>query len=106
MIIMDMKIENETINPFFKRKEVTVELNHSASATPKKADLAKEMAAKYKVDETQVIVDYIVTGKGETKSVAKVKILDEKPPAKAEAAPPAAQGDSSAAQAPVDAAAK
>jgi ribosomal protein S24E len=105
MIIMDMKIENETINPFFKRKEVTVELSHSASATPKKSDLAKEMAAKYKVDETQVIVDYIVTGKGETKSVAKVKILDEKPPVK-ETAPAAAQGDASAAPASADAEAK
>jgi ribosomal protein S24E len=110
MIIMEMKIESETVNPFFKRKELTVELRHSASATPRKADLAKELALKFKVDESQVIVDYIVTGKGETRSVAKAKILDEKPAAKEDASKAASASQPAAAdaapQAPVAGSAK
>jgi hypothetical protein len=57
MILMDMKVESEKENPFFKRKELVLELSHASSATPSKADLAKDLAAKYKVDESQVVVE-------------------------------------------------
>lgn len=76
---MEIKIVEEKDNPFFKRKDLRVEISHKSAATPSKAELAKELAAKYKVDEVQVVIDYIFTTKGMCKTIAKVKILKEKP---------------------------
>ncbi|MEM7824986.1 MAG: hypothetical protein QXO27_03365 [Candidatus Aenigmatarchaeota archaeon] len=76
---MEMITVEERENPFFKRLDVKLKLNHQGMPTPSKAELIKELAKKYGVDESQVVIDYIfsVTGIGE--SSAKVKILKEKP---------------------------
>lgn len=76
---MQITVEEERENPFFKRKDLKLRLKHPTAATPSKAELVKELAAKYKVDSAQVIVDYILTEKGICESFAKVKILKEKP---------------------------
>lgn len=76
---MEIKIVKEHDNPFFKRKDLNVEIIHTGTPTPKTEDLEKELAKIYKVDETQVSVDYILTKRGIGESIAKVKILNEKP---------------------------
>lgn len=82
--MIDVKIEivEEKENPFFKRKELRVEVSHESAATPSKAELAKELATKYKVDEAQVAIDYMFTTKGVCKTTARVKVLKEKPKVK------------------------
>ena len=82
--MMKIKIVEEKENPFFKRKDLRVEVNHESAPTPSKAELSKELASKYNVDEAQVVIDYIFTMKGLSKTTAKVKILKEKPKLKAE----------------------
>lgn len=82
LVDMDITIQEEKENPFFKRKELSLLLKHPKSATPTKALLIKELASMYKADESQVVVDYIFTKKGISESFAKVKILQEKLPAK------------------------
>jgi ribosomal protein S24E len=91
---MQIQITEESQNPFFKRKELTVVLKHDASTTPSKAELTKALAGEKGVDESQVIVKYISTKRGFSESVAKVSVLNEAPkkaepaaPANAEAAP-------------------
>lgn len=76
---MQVDVIEEKENAFFKRKELTLLLKHDASATPSKAELVKMLAASHGVDESQVVVDYIFTKKGISESLAKVKILKEKP---------------------------
>jgi ribosomal protein S24E len=76
---MEIKIAKEMDNPFFKRKDLQVEIVHAGAPTPRTDDLKKELAKIYKVDETQVSVDYILTKRGIGESTARVKILNEKP---------------------------
>lgn len=76
---MEIKIAKEMDNPFFKRKDLQVEIVHMGAPTPKTDDLKKELAKMYKVDEAQVSVDYILTKRGIGESTARVKILSEKP---------------------------
>ncbi|MBI2545195.1 MAG: hypothetical protein HYW22_01175 [Candidatus Aenigmarchaeota archaeon] len=76
---MDYKIENERENPFFKRKDVEISIRHLGNATPSKLEIVKELAVKYKVDETQVQVKYVSVKKGLGESIAILKILKEKP---------------------------
>jgi ribosomal protein S24E len=76
---MEVVVESEKENPFFQRKELKLILKHPLAATPSKAELKKELASRYACDESQVIIDYIFTKKGTCESLAKVKILKEKP---------------------------
>jgi ribosomal protein S24E len=80
---MDFEVVDEKENIFFGRKELMLELKHSGTATPKKQELIKELAAKYSVPEENVVIDYIFTQKGLAKSTAKAKIYKEKPAVKA-----------------------
>jgi len=76
---MEIEIVEEKENPYFKRKELKVCLAHPKSPTPSKLEIKKEFAKRYSVDESQVIIDYIFTKKGSNNSLAKIKILSEKP---------------------------
>lgn len=76
---MEIKIVSERDNPFFKRKDLKIEIIHTGVSTPRTDDLKKELAKMYKVDESQVLVDYILTKRGIGESDARVKILNEKP---------------------------
>ena len=76
---MQFDIVEEKKNVFFHRNDLTIKIKHTGASTPSKAELVKELAKKYKVDDSQVVVDYIFTMHGLNESTAKVKILDEKP---------------------------
>ena len=79
LIDMDFKVLSEQENKFFNRKELKIELNHPNAATPAKAALLKELAAKYSAPEENIIIGYIFTKKGSFISLAEVKIYKEKP---------------------------
>lgn len=87
---MEIKVVNERENAFFKRKDVELEISHVDAPTPKTDDIKAELATKYGVDKEQIVVDYILTKKGTNGSVAKAKVLAERP-VKVEAKPAAAQ---------------
>ena len=77
---MEIKIVKETENPFFKRKDLVLDIAHAGASTPKVAELKEQLAAKYSVHESQVVVDFIMSKRGLQESEAKVKILSERPP--------------------------
>ena len=79
---MDMKIVKEVDNPFFKRKDLIIEIDHKNEATPKIDDIKNTLVGRYNVDITQVVVDYVMSKTGMSKSTVKAKILNEKPPEK------------------------
>lgn len=79
LVNMEMTIVEEKENPFFNRMDIKIRLRHEGMATPSKAEVVKELAKKYGVDESQVMVDYIFSVSGIGESFARVKILKEKP---------------------------
>jgi ribosomal protein S24E len=80
---MEMKILQEKDNQLLGRKEVRVEVKHTAAPSPAKVNIIKELAAKYGVPEDHVVIDYVFTKKGLASSEIKVKIYKEKPKVKA-----------------------
>ncbi len=76
---MEIKVLKEKENPFFKRKDLVLTVVHKSEPTPKTEDVSKELASKFNVDESQVVIDYILTKKGLSESSVKAKILNEKP---------------------------
>lgn len=76
---MQIEVVDEKENKFFNRKDVIVKLKHEGAATPSKSEVVKELANKYKVDESQIVIDYVFTMHGLNESNAKVKVLNEKP---------------------------
>jgi ribosomal protein S24E len=76
---MQMEITDEKENKFFGRKDLMVKIRHDNQSTPSKADITKELAGRYSVDASQVLIDYVFTMHGIGESNAKVKILNEKP---------------------------
>lgn len=80
---MDIKILQEKDNQLLGRKEVRVEIKHTAAPSPAKINIIKELATKYSVPEDHVVIDYVFTKKGLASSEIKVKIYKEKPKVKA-----------------------
>lgn len=78
LVDMEIVIIEEKENPFFKRKDLKVRIKHLGSPTPSKADITKELASKYNVDEAQVQIDYIFSQRGLGESFVSCKILQEK----------------------------
>lgn len=81
---MEISVVEERENQFFKRKDLKILIKHTGTATPSKAEIIKELAEKNSVDPSQVVINYIFTKKGIGESEGKIKILKERPPAKAE----------------------
>ncbi|MCS7105871.1 MAG: hypothetical protein NZ942_00945 [Candidatus Aenigmarchaeota archaeon] len=81
---MELEILEEKENPFFERKELKVRIKHPQAPTPSKQEVKKEIASKYSVPEENVILDYILSKRGLSEAVAKVKIYKEKPKIKEE----------------------
>ncbi len=79
---MEITIIEEKENQFFKRKDLKVRIRHPGSPTPSKAEIARELASKYGVDEMQVQIDYIFSRRGLGESFISCKILHEKPETK------------------------
>jgi ribosomal protein S24E len=79
LVDMEILIIEEKENPFFKRKDLKVRVKHAGGPTPPKADIIKELASKYDVEEPQVVIDYVFSKRGLGESFVSCKILHEKP---------------------------
>jgi len=75
---MEIKVISEKNNPFFKRKEIRIEISHPSKSTPSKSEIIKEVAKKFSVPEDKVQIDYIFSKKGVSESEVNIKILGEK----------------------------
>ena len=75
---MEMITTEEKENPFLKRKELSIGIEHDNSATPKKAELQQLMSKEFKKDVEQVDVRNIFSDSGISSSKAKVFLWEEK----------------------------
>ena len=82
---MKIEIIEKKDSPFFNRKELKISVKHDTDSTPSKEEIKKDLAVSNQVDVSQIVVDFVSTKKGVCESLANVKILNEKPVAKAEA---------------------
>ncbi|MBI5347680.1 MAG: hypothetical protein HZB66_03655 [Candidatus Aenigmarchaeota archaeon] len=75
---MKTVIEKETMNPYMKRKEVDITLEHHGTATPNKAVVQQTAAQELGSKLEKVEVKNIFSIGGEGRSKAKIFIWEEK----------------------------
>jgi ribosomal protein S24E len=92
---MEMENVQEKDNAFFKRKDVTFTVRHIEASTPSKSDIVKTVAQSRGVDESQVVIDFVFTKRGQAESFVKLKVLNEKPPAPKQQEQPVAPAEQS-----------
>lgn len=74
---MDIKILQEKDNKLLKRKELLLEINHENRATPSREELTNELVKIFNTTKEKIVIDYILSKRGEQKAKAKVKIYYE-----------------------------
>jgi len=79
---MKIDIIEQKKNPFLKRTDLMLMVDHTGSATPKEEELKKEIAKKFKSGPDHVEVVYIFTQAGIAKSKVKSRIWIGKAPVK------------------------
>jgi ribosomal protein S24E len=67
----------EKYNPLFKRREVSITVNHTSAGTPKLIDVKKAVATMYKVAEDAVYVTEMKTQTGTNHTKGEVEIYDD-----------------------------
>ena len=75
---MKTTIKDQKDNPFLKRKEMLVEIDHSSSPTPSKAALQQLIAKELKETAEKVDVRSIYSGQGLAKANAKIFVWHDK----------------------------
>jgi small subunit ribosomal protein S24e len=75
---MEITIQEEKYNPFLKRKELKILVKHENEATPSKESIKNFLKEKFKVDDSQIKIDYVLSKIGLAESLVKAKIYDEK----------------------------
>jgi ribosomal protein S24E len=79
---MKMDILDKKENPFLKRTDLILMIDHVGQATPKKEEIIKEIAGKFESSPEKVTVEYIFSEFGLAKAKVKAKVWKEKPPEK------------------------
>jgi ribosomal protein S24E len=85
---MKVNISEEKKNPFLKRKELTVDIDHESEASPSKAAVQQYLAKELKTEAEKIEIKSIFTDAGMPRSKARVFAWEEAP-AKKEAPKPA-----------------
>ena len=75
---MKNTIKDQKDNPFLKRKEMLVEIDHHSAATPSKASLQHLISKELKETVEKVDIRSIYSGHGLAKAEAKVFVWHEK----------------------------
>jgi small subunit ribosomal protein S24e len=75
---MKLSVTNERDNPLLKRKELQIEIDHDASATPSKAAVQQLIAKEFNKAVENVDIRNIFSGSGISSSKANVFLWEEK----------------------------
>jgi ribosomal protein S24E len=79
---MKMDVLDKKENPFLKRTDLILMIDHVGQATPKKEEIIKEIAGKFDSSPEKVTVEYIFSEFGLAKAKVKAKVWKEKAPEK------------------------
>ena len=73
-----MEVLKKTDNKLMGREELKILVSHENKATPKRAEMASELAKKFGIAEELIVVDKMDTGRGSNQSVLSVQIYRDK----------------------------
>lgn len=76
--MMKINVLEERENPFLKRKDMMLVVDHTGTATPKIDNLRTKLAEQFKADAKKIEIVYILSQRGEAKSKVKAKIWKDK----------------------------
>jgi len=79
---MKIELKSEKTNLHMKRKELMIEADHEASATPSRAALTEQVAKQFGYDAAKTDVRTIETAGGASRSKIKVFVWNEARPVK------------------------
>jgi ribosomal protein S24E len=74
---MEIKVSNEFYNPMLKRKEITLEIDHSGEGTPQRFDIRKRMASKLNAKIENVFVISLDTSTGLQRTTCALQVYDD-----------------------------
>jgi len=74
---MEIKVNNESYNPLLKRKEITLEIEHTGEGTPQRFDIRKRMASKLNTKIENVFVVSLDASKGLQRSTCSLQVYDD-----------------------------
>jgi ribosomal protein S24E len=74
---MEIKVGNELYNPLLKRKEITLEIEHTGEGTPQRFDIRKRMASKLNAKIENVFVVSLDTSTGLQRSTCALQVYDD-----------------------------
>jgi small subunit ribosomal protein S24e len=74
---VDLKVKQDTYNPLFKRKEVSLEVEHDGQGTPSRVDLRKAVASKFNTKAENVYVIDVETNTGTQNAQCLVEVYDD-----------------------------
>jgi ribosomal protein S24E len=74
---MEIRVKNESYNPLLKRKEITVEIEHTGEGTPQRFDIRKRMASKLNAKIENTFVVSVDTSTGLQRSTCSLQVYDD-----------------------------
>lgn len=74
---MEIKVSNEFYNPLLRRKEFTIDVQHTGEGTPQRFDIRKRMASKLNVKIENVFVVSLDTSTGLQRSKCSLQVYDD-----------------------------
>jgi len=74
---MEIKVSNEFYNPLLKRKEISLEIEHTGEGTPQRFDIRKRMAAKLNAKIENVFVVSLDAATGLQRSTCSLQVYDD-----------------------------
>jgi len=74
---LNFKVKQDTYNPLFKRKEVSIEVEHEGQGTPSRVDLRKAVASKFSTKPENVYVIEVDTKTGTQYAACMVEVYDD-----------------------------
>ena len=74
---MEIKVRHEFYNPLLKRKEITLEIEHTGEGTPQRFDIRKRMASKLNAKIENVFVVSLDTSTGLQRSTCALQVYDD-----------------------------
>ena len=77
---MKMSITSEKQNPFMKRKELMIDIEHGTEATPSKASVEDALVKQISVEKDRIEIIDIVSETGMAKSKSRILVWDEPRP--------------------------
>jgi ribosomal protein S24E len=75
---MKTSIKEEKQNPFLKRKELFIEIDHSSAPTPSKASLQQLLSKELREEVEKIDIRSVYSGHGLAKAEAKIFVWHEK----------------------------